>query len=125
MNRRMTLTLRMMAILWIASSAAVAQNAPPTYQGDPDVYKVIFEDQNFRVVEVLRKKGVHDKAHSHPVPSVVYNLTDCKSKLYTADGKSSETERKAGTVQAVPVIASHSAENVGTAECKQLFFEKK
>ena len=37
--------------------AAMAQTAPPTYQGDPDVYKVIFEDQNFRVIAVNRKKG--------------------------------------------------------------------
>jgi hypothetical protein len=125
MNRRMTLALSTMAVLYITSSAALAQNAAPTYQGDPDVYKVIFEDQNFRVIEVLRKKGVHDKPHSHPVPSVVYNVTDCKSKLYAADGKTSESERQAGTVQAVPVIASHSAENVGPADCKQIFVEKK
>jgi hypothetical protein len=28
----------------------LAQTAPPTYQADPDVYKIIFEDQNFRVI---------------------------------------------------------------------------
>jgi hypothetical protein len=47
MNRRMTLALSTMAVLFMASSVAVAQDAPPTYEGDPDVYKVIFEDQNF------------------------------------------------------------------------------
>jgi hypothetical protein len=124
MNRRTAIAPGTLVFLYLASSAVMAQNAPPTYQGDPDVYKVIFEDQNFRVIEVLRKKGVHDKAHSHPVPSVVYNMTDCKTKLY-ADGKTSDSDRKAGTAQAVPVIASHSAENVGTADCKQVFVEKK
>jgi hypothetical protein len=124
MYQRTTLVLSA-TVLATISSVALAQNAPPTYQGDPSVYKVIFEDQNFRVIETLRKKGVHDKSHSHPVPSVVYNLTDCKTKLYGADGKTRETERKAGTADAVPVIASHSAENVGNADCKQIFFEKK
>jgi hypothetical protein len=104
---------------------AIAQTVEPSFKGDPDVYKVIFEDANFRVIEATRKKGVHDKVHGHPVPSVVYNLTDCKTKLYGADGKTSESDVKAGSANAVPVIASHSAENVGDADCKQLFFEKK
>jgi hypothetical protein len=107
------------------STAAVAQTAEPTYKGDPDVYKLIFEDANFRVIEVLRKKGVHDKAHGHPSPAVVYNVTDCKTKQYTPDGKTTENERKAGTANAVPVVASHSAENTGPADCKQIFVEKK
>jgi hypothetical protein len=113
------------AIALLASYAALAQTAPPTYQGDPDVYKVIFEDQNFRVIATVRKKGVHDKEHGHPVPSVVYNITDCTTKTYTPDGKTSEISRKAGTASAVRVIPSHSAENVGPADCQQIFVEKK
>jgi hypothetical protein len=122
---RTTLALGAMALVSLASSAAMAQNAPPTYQGDPDVYKVIFEDANFRVIEANRKKGVHDKVHSHPVPFVTYQVTDCKTKLYAADGKTTETDSKAGTARASPSIASHSAENIGDADCKQIFFEKK
>lgn len=52
-----TLAISTAALLFTASSIAVAQNAPPTFQGDPDVYKVIFEDQNFRVIASTRKKG--------------------------------------------------------------------
>lgn len=84
---RATLALGAMALVSLASSAAMAQNAPPSYEGDPDVYKVIFEDQNFRVINSLRKKGVHDKLHSHPVPSIVYHLTDCTTLLYGPDRK--------------------------------------
>lgn len=107
------------------SSGALAQAAEPTFKGDPSVYKVIFEDANFRVIEATRKAGVHDKVHGHPLPSILYNLTDCKSKIYAADGKVVESISKAGTASAIPVIASHSAENVGTSDCKQLFVEKK
>jgi hypothetical protein len=57
MNCRTTLALSTMAVLFMASSIAVAQDAPPTYEGDPDVYKVIFEDQNFRVIAKPEKKG--------------------------------------------------------------------
>ncbi len=53
------------------------------------------------------------------------SLTDCKTKLYAADGKTAEGETKAGLARAVPVVASHSAENTGNADCKQIFVEKK
>jgi hypothetical protein len=112
-------------LLTIATNAALAQNAEPSYKADPDVYKVIFEDNNFRVIEATRKKGVHDKPHGHPLPSVVYSLTDCDTKQYTPDGKSAENKRKAGTAFAAPITASHSAENIGAADCKQIFVEKK
>jgi len=32
-----------------------AKLLPPTYEGDPAVYKIIFEDQNFRVIATTRK----------------------------------------------------------------------
>jgi hypothetical protein len=108
-----------------ASTGAFAQSAEPTFKGDPSVYKVIFEDANFRVIEGNRAPGVKDKAHGHPVPSILYNVTDCTSKIYDADGKSRESITKAGTASAVPVIGSHQTENVGTANCKQIFVEKK
>jgi hypothetical protein len=107
------------------ASIAVAQTAAPTFEGDPRVYKVIFEDANFRVIEGLRKAGVKDKPHGHPLPAIVYNVTDCNTKLYGADGKATDSPSKSGTASAVPVIPSHSAENVATTDCKQIFVEKK
>ncbi len=107
--------------LGLISSANAAE---PTYKGDPDVYKVIYEDANLRIVESVRKAGVTDKLHSHPSASIVYNITDCKTKQ-TADGKSTETDSKAGSVRALPIIPAHTAENTGAADCKQLFIEHK
>jgi len=112
-------------IVGMASTTGAAQTAEPTYKADPDVYKVVFEDANYRVIEANRKKGVRDKGHGHPVASVVYYVTDCKTKTYAAAGKTTETAYKAGTVRANPVIASHSAENTGTTDCKTIFVEKK
>jgi len=106
-------------------SSALAQTVEPAYKAAPDTYKVIFEDNNFRVIEANHKKGVRDKMHSHPVPFVVYNLTDCKTRLHTPDGATKEVAGKAGTATANPVIAAHAAENIGDADCKQIFVEKK
>ncbi len=113
------------AALTLGTISALAQSSPPSYQADPSVYKVIFEDANFRVIEAVRKAGVKDKPHGHPLPSAIYNVTDCSSKLYTPDGKVVERREKADTASAVPIVASHQAENVGTTDCKQIFVEKK
>ena len=127
MKSRHLIGLRATALLYLVSSAAMAQNAPPSYEGDPDVYKVIFEDQNFRVIDAVRKKGVHDKLHSHPVPSIVYHLTDCTSLSYGPDGKptGSPSNRKAGTAQTGSITPAHSVENVGPEDCHQIFVERK
>jgi hypothetical protein len=45
-------------IVGMASTGAAAQTAEPTYKADPSVYKIIFEDANFRVIEGIRKAGV-------------------------------------------------------------------
>jgi hypothetical protein len=103
----------------------VAQEAPPTYKADPSVYKIIYEDEHFRVIDGLRKKGVHDKLHSHPVPSNY--LTDCTDQLHDAEGKpaGAPIAGKAGTVRPVPVVQAHPAENVGPADCEEIFVERK
>jgi len=125
MNLRTTLVLSAMAFVYMASSAAIAQNAPPTYQADPSVYQVIFEDQNFRVIAATWKAGTTDKPHSHPVPSVVYSITDCAFKLTSADGKIINRNPKAGTAMDVPITASHTATNVGATDCQAVFVERK
>jgi hypothetical protein len=112
-------------LIGLGCSASMAQAAEPSYKADPDTYKVIFEDANYRVIEANHKKGVRDKVHSHPVSFVVVNLTDCKNRLYGADGKTTDNVAKAGTVQVIPAVPSHSAENIGDADCKQIFVEKK
>jgi hypothetical protein len=112
-------------IIGMSSSCAVAQTAEPTYKADPSVYKLIFEDANFRVIEATHTKGVRDKPHSHGGPFLVYNLTDCTQKTFAPDGTATERDGKAGTVTALPAIASHTAENTGASDCKQIFVEKK
>jgi quercetin dioxygenase-like cupin family protein len=124
MNRRAIIALSGTALACWASAAA-GQNAPPTYQADPSVYKIIFEDANFRVIAATWKAGQTDKPHSHPVPSVVYSVTDCTLKLTTPDGKVTNISPKAGSSTAVPVTASHTAENTGATECRTVFVEHK
>ncbi|HEX3863669.1 MAG TPA: hypothetical protein VHY35_18455 [Stellaceae bacterium] len=110
----------------ITSFAASAQNALPSYEGSPDTYKVIFEDQNFRVIDAIWKADQTDKPHTHPVPSVIYNITGCTLKVHGADGKIREVHSKPDTAGALPIITQpHTAENVGSKDCHAIFVEQK
>ncbi len=123
MLRQVMFALSLAAVA--TASAARAENARPAHQADPDIYKVIFEDQNFRVIAATWKKGATDKPHSHPVPFIVYALDDCTIRVHNPDGSTRDLNPKAGTAFAGPITASHSAENTGTADCHALFVERK
>jgi quercetin dioxygenase-like cupin family protein len=109
----------------VQAAVAFAQSSPPTYQADPSVYKLIFEDENFRVIAATWKKGTHDKEHAHPTPSVAYAVTDCALKVITPDGKSRDVNSKAGSANSVPMTQSHHTENVGASDCQVVFVERK
>jgi hypothetical protein len=111
--------------VWLFASAAAAQNALPTYQADPDTYKLIFEDQNYRVISATWKKGATDKPHSHPVPFVAYALDECTLRLHNPDGTTRDISNKAGTAISGIVTTSHTAENMGPADCHSIFVEHK
>jgi hypothetical protein len=73
------------ALLGMSTSISLAQSGQPTYLADPSVYKIIFEDQNFRVISATWPPVGTDKPHTHPWPSVVYLLDGLHSK--TARGR--------------------------------------
>jgi hypothetical protein len=125
MNSRTILALSTSALLSLSASIAAAQNSPPTFQADPDAYKLIFENENFRVIAATWKKGTQDKPHSHPVPSILYALTDCTLRVHAPDGTTRDITAKAGVAMAVPIIPSHTAENISPTDCQAVFVERK
>lgn len=125
MNRKYKFVLGLATLIAAPHGAALAQSTLPTYQADPSIYKLIFEDQNFRIITGTWAPGATDKPHAHPVPSVAYALTDCTLQLTSADGKTVTLTPKAGTVNTVPVTASHTAHNIGPSECRTVFVERK
>jgi hypothetical protein len=123
MIRRIMLGLSV-ATIWMVSAAAAEESAP-SYQADPTTYKVIFEDQNFRVIAGTWKKGTTDTPHSHPVPFIVYPLTDCTIRVHNADGTARENKSLAGTPFSGIIVSSHSAENISESDCRAIFVERK
>ena len=109
----------------IGAGHVMAVDVAPSYKADPAVYKVIAENEHFRVIISTWKPGQRDAMHSHEGPLVGYRLTDCNLKVYTPDGKAKAREAKAGEALFNPVIAAHSVENVGSSECQLVIVEKK
>ncbi len=73
--------------LAIGAGTVMAGDVEPSYKADPAVYKVITENEHFRVIIAIWKPGQRDAMHSHEGPLVGYRLTDCNLKVYTPDGK--------------------------------------
>jgi len=112
-------------ILLAIPVAAGAQMAPKHYRVEPAVYKVIAENERFRVIEATWQAGQRDAWHSHSGMEAAYRLTGCNSRIYTPDGKYRDVQAGEGTVNFNPPIGVHSFENRGPGVCRALIVERK
>ena len=105
------------------SAQATGKDAPPSYVANPANYKVIGENDLFRVILETKPVGFHDVWHSH-LASAVYTLTDCHQVSYLPDGTKRERTVEKGSVVWQAAMA-HSTENIGTSECVMVLVERK
>ena len=89
----------------------------------PQVYKVLFENERVRLLDVRMKPGDESEQHSHP-DYLLYALEGGKVKLTDASGQSAEVEIQAGDAM-WREAEEHSALNIGTTELHALFVELK
>ena len=108
-----------------AHLSAVADGVKPSFEASPDVYKVIAENDEIRVILATWKPGMKDMAHSHPKMFAAYTIKDCHRKLHKSDGSVDDKQLKAGSARVINPVKSHSFENVGSTECQQVLFELK
>lgn len=106
------------------SFAANAGEVPASFNASPEVYKVLAENDDMRVVLATWPAGYKDKDHSHPM-AAVYTIKDCHARISTPDGKAREVNNKAGGARINPAVKSHTFENIGKTECQQVLVEKK
>lgn len=124
-NRLLSLTTSFVAAGVLATPVTVsAQDTPLSYKASPDVYKLLAENENFRVILQTSKPGQRDAWHSHSA-LVTYRLSDCTSRVHLPDGKSTDVSRKRGDVAFLPTVKSHSFENTGKTDCEALIIERK
>lgn len=106
----------------LAVGTALAQDLPRSFQASPDVYKVIAESAQYRVIAATWKPGQRDQMHMHP-GSATYFLTDCSVLLHGPDGTMKHHLLFPGMAIVQPPIAGHSVENFGKSDCKVIMFE--
>jgi beta-alanine degradation protein BauB len=106
------------------AGGVLAQAVPPGFVASPDIYKVIAENDKYRVIEVTWKPGQKDLPHSHP-DAAVYYLTNCTMRNLFPGRPPIEGSPIAGTVRIQAPIASHTVENIGSTDCRLIMFEPK
>ena len=89
----------------------------------PKVYKVIFNNDRVRVVDVRLKPGLKSAMHSHP-DYLVYAFSSSKVRFTMADGKTADVSLKAGECQ-WRKAEKHAVENVGRTDVHVLNIEFK
>jgi quercetin dioxygenase-like cupin family protein len=117
-----TLILAGVIAYGVAAHAQPAGKADPV-KVDPKHYKVEFENESVRVLRISYAPGEKSVMHYHPASVAVY-LADGKARMTTPDGKSAETEIKAGAVSWAPA-GSHLPQNVGDKSFEVVVVELK
>jgi len=113
-----------MALL-MSTAQAQAPAVPHALVASPDIYKVIAENDKYRVIEVTWQPGQRDKVHSHP-DSAVYYPMDCMLRAFGGNGELiGQRLALAGTAVVQMPIPAHSIENAGTTVCRLVMFEPK
>lgn len=92
-------------------------------EASPDNYKLLFENDAHRVLEMSLKAGKSDNEHSHP-SEVVYFISGGSAKIHLPDGKTMEAEVPDGHVMESDGW-THRVENVGATDIKAIIFEIK
>jgi len=88
----------------------------------PDVYKVLFENDRVRVLDVHMRPGAKSARHAHP-DYVVYMMGPAKVKFTAPDGTSAEAEFPAGAVWRD--AEEHAVENISGGALRAVFVELK
>jgi quercetin dioxygenase-like cupin family protein len=116
------LTIGLIALVYstaLSFTSALAESAPPAPVASPEVYKVLAETMEFRIIKGTWQPGQEDKFHSHPADQVTLYHTDCKLRLTNRDGTSLVVSQKQGeaAVRMGRPIVAHKVKNIGKKVC--------
>ena len=89
----------------------------------PANYKLLFEDDVHRVLEMTLKAGERDNEHSHTF-EIVYFITGSSLKIHLPGGETVEADIPDGHVMPHEPW-THTVENVGAKTLKAIIFETK
>jgi quercetin dioxygenase-like cupin family protein len=88
------------------------------------VYRLLYENDAVRVMEIRLKPGETAPMHHHPAPHVVYVKNEARVKFTFPDGKAEMADLKAGQVLWTDA-GPHEALNVGDTVFNNVVVEVK
>lgn len=125
--RKGTLPVKELVIGAVVLACFIVVNTAPSAAGDvptgpeasPEVYKIIDENDQWRVIEATWQPGQEDNFHHHPGDRVSLFRTDCELRLTNPDGTYRDAKPKAGKAKARTgkPVQSHKAKNTGDKVC--------
>jgi beta-alanine degradation protein BauB len=89
----------------------------------PHIYKVLFENERVRLLEVTMQPGDSSEMHSHP-DNLIYVLSDGKVTFTAPSGETADLELATGASTWMDAT-EHATDNVGGTTVRVLFFEPK
>ena len=103
----------------MSTQPSLAEDAPTAPEASPEVYKILAENDQWRVIEATWIPGQEDNLHSHPGDRVSLFQMDCKLRLTKPDGTYRDAKPKAGkaVVRTGKPVKSHKAKNMGDNVC--------
>ena len=112
-------SIALLSLMVLGSDSFATENAPTAPEASPDIYKVLAENDQFRVIEATWQPGQEDNFHSHPADRVSLYQTNCKLQLTNSDGTHRIGKPKTGTakVRTGKPVKSHKAKNMGNQIC--------
>ena len=114
--------LSVLAVATLLGSAGTMRAQDPV-EVDPTHYKVVFENDQVRVLRIHYALGEKSIMHSHPDAVAVF-LEDLTSKMTHPDGKSEEMSAKKGDAVFTPA-GTHQPENIGKGPVDLVLVELK
>lgn len=117
-----------MKLAFSMSLLILAFAAPSAFADDPlkvapDMYHLLFENNEIRVMKVDFKPGQKIAKHSHPDHHVIVSKPGTL-RIWKEDGSSSDVALKKDEVLWIPA-ETHWAENIGKTEIQLLVNERK
>jgi quercetin dioxygenase-like cupin family protein len=117
-------TLSIIAFTSISDDTSTVSSELQPEIVSPDVYRVLFEDENIKVIEVEHEPGESDDFHGHH-PMTWYAVQGGTLEMTAEDGSVNVVEIKTGQIGRPLQGQVHKAKNVGDTKFKAILFEEK
>ncbi|MBS1575941.1 MAG: hypothetical protein JST09_11620 [Bacteroidetes bacterium] len=105
-------TLIVLEINISCKNSAATQPNIDAVKASPGIFKILFENEQVRVIEYSLKPGRKDNWHTHP-PKSSYVVTGGQLTVHFENGDSIFADEKAGTASWMDYVGKHYVENTG------------